>query len=73
MIRDCYTCLHAPPWQGPGSPADCWALTGDESADKGVIDFCGKSGVNDEDSDRPGWPREGNTVNCPLWVARGAR
>lgn len=72
MIRDCYTCRHSPMWRGIGTWAGCDALTGHERKDRPVVDFCEASGVNDKHSDRPGWPREGNTVECPLWAARGA-
>ena len=53
-----------------GTPADCVPLTGDEKKDALIIEFCEASGVNDEPTDRPGWPREGNTIPCPKWGPR---
>lgn len=70
MTRDCYTCSRTRTWLGPGTPADCYALTGDEKKDALIIEFCEASGVNDEPTDRPGWPREGNTIPCPKWGPR---
>ena len=70
MIRDCYTCARAPTWRGVGTMADCLALTGDEATDAPVVAFCEASGCNDDHSDRPGWPRKGNALDCPKWRDR---
>ena len=70
MIRDCYTCSRSPTWRGIGTPAGCHALTGDDTEDRPVIDFCEASGVTDEASARYGWPRKGNTLDCPKWEPR---
>jgi hypothetical protein len=70
MVRDCYTCAHSPRWFGVGTVAGCDALTGYERRDRKVVDFCEASGVNDEDSDRRGWPREGNDLDCGKWKGR---
>lgn len=70
MTRDCYTCQHSPEWRGVGTWAGCAALTFDAKKDRPVADFCEASGVNDEPTDRPGWPREGNTIPCPKWGPR---
>ncbi len=71
MARDCYTCAHSPKWYGVGTVAGCTALTFDETKDGPVVDFCGASGANDEDSDRWGWPRMDNDLDCGRWKGRG--
>lgn len=65
----CYTCKRSSFWLGQGSPPGCDALTGDEDEDAGIVDYCEASGVNDEASERRGWPLDTSFV-CPSWAPR---
>lgn len=63
--RGCYTCASSPPAPRPG----CDQLTGNETLDGPLLDYCEASGVNDEASLTQGFPTDLGTV-CPRWRAR---
>lgn len=66
--RSCYTCRHSPPAPTPGCAALVVGDEGDPTHDA-IVDYCERSGVNDEDSATPGFPTD-RRIACPVWERR---